>query len=77
MPAPNFYSYHEMKAKFDSKSTSCGGPEGHDIKKGDVIGYCRKGAAFVHCADCWAKWKAENAEADAAEAFQMRERNYY
>ena len=70
MSSPRFYDYREITAKFDSKSTSCGSAVGgHAIKKGDAIGYARKGSqSHVHCKDCWRSWVAENAEADYLES---------
>ena len=67
--APRFNEYSEIKAKFDSQSTDCGGEGGHAIAVGEVIGYCRRGQkAHTHCAGCWAAWANENAQADVYEA---------
>lgn len=72
MPAPRFDRYVEIKAKFNSMSTDCGmlnNGGGHEIKAGEIIGYARVGRnSHTHCAACWARWKAENEEADAIEA---------
>jgi hypothetical protein len=70
MAAPRFDDFREITAKFDSKSTDCGSATGgHEIKKGEIIGYCRKNRnSHTVCDTCWAKWCAENAEADAIEA---------
>ncbi len=59
-----FQNYREITAKFDSV-----GKCGHAIKKGDVIGYHRQHG--TQCPDCWQRWKAENAEADAIESGYM------
>ena len=65
-----FNSYRGISAKFDSIATC-----GHPVKAGDAIGFApsrRRGAkSETQCADCWAKWQAENAEADAIEAGYM------
>ena len=61
---PRFYDYREITAKFDSTGTC-----GHDIKQGQVIGYCRRNRkSYTQCAACWQKWVAENQEADAIES---------
>jgi hypothetical protein len=57
---PRFYDYREIGARFDST-----GACGHPVKKGDTVGYNRRGG--VQCTDCWRRWCAENAEADAFE----------
>ena len=56
-----FSNYREMTSRFASV-----GKCGHQIKQGDVIGYNRTHGA--QCADCWLRWKAENAAADFDEA---------
>jgi hypothetical protein len=55
-----FDNYRDITARFDSTG-NCG----HPIKKGDRIGYSKRHGC--KCADCWSKWSAENAEADAME----------
>jgi len=61
----NYYSnYRSITAKFNSR-----GKCGHDIRKGDTIGWNRKYGA--QCSGCWRKWQAENAEADLMESGQM------
>ncbi len=59
--ANRFDNYREIDAKFDST-----GKCGHPIKRGDRIGWNKIHGA--QCADCWAKWSAENREADMMEA---------
>jgi len=59
-----FDNYREITSKFAST-----GKCGHAIKPGDVIGWHRKRGA--QCPDCWAKWRAENAEAAAVESGYM------
>lgn len=62
-----FSDHREIDAKFDSIG-SCG----HEIRKGDRIGYARKGGkSHTSCAACWRKWAAENAECDAIESGYM------
>ena len=66
----NCYSnYIEINAKFDST-----GKCGHQIRKGDRIGYNRQYGA--QCADCWNRWASENAEADLYERQNSYE-SYY
>lgn len=55
-----FDNHREITAKFDST-----GACGHPIKKGDRIGWNRRQGA--HCSGCWARWVAENREAEAVE----------
>lgn len=55
-----FDNYRELNSRFDSIA-ECG----HQIKRGDRIGWHRKHGA--QCAACWAKWSAENAEASTYE----------
>ena len=62
--ADRFDNYREITAKFDST-----GKCGHEIKKGDRIGYNRNHGC--HCSSCWFKWSAENREADAIESGYM------
>ncbi len=57
-----FDDYGEIEARFDSLGTC-----GHEIKRGQRIGYARR-TRETQCPDCWAKWCAENAEADAIES---------
>ena len=59
---PRFTDYREIEARFDSMG-SCG----HAIKQGERIGYAPRHRQ-TQCAACWARWCAENAEADALEA---------
>jgi hypothetical protein len=58
--ANRFDNYREIYAKFDSM-----GACGHPIKKGDLIGYNKRHGC--QCKECWAKWSAENREADMLE----------
>lgn len=60
---PRFSDFGEMVARFDSKGCS----DTHDIKRGDVIGYSRRFRRAI-CAACWARWVAENREADLIES---------
>lgn len=61
-----FDDYREITARFSSIATGCG--KGlHRIEKGETIGYAGKRGGTI-CGDCWARWRAENAEADAIEA---------
>ena len=57
-----FDKYTEIAARFDSTG-SCG----HAIKRGDRIGW-NKRAHKTQCAACWARWCAENHEADIIES---------
>lgn len=70
MSTHRFNDYREFISKYES-TADCG----HAIKKGDVIGWSpRRGRwdkSKTQCADCWSRWKAENAEADAIEAGYM------
>ncbi|MCH8851588.1 MAG: hypothetical protein IID41_02935 [Planctomycetes bacterium] len=59
--ADRFDNYREIDARFASTG-SCG----HPIAKGDRIGWHRA-LKKTQCATCWARWVAENAEADAME----------
>lgn len=53
MKTPTFDRFSEITAKFDSVATSCG----HQIKKGDKIGYARtRSQSHTVCADCWWAW---------------------
>ena len=63
-----FDYYRGIEARFASTG-SCG----HPIAKGDRIGFNpsvrdEKGQKKTQCASCWAKWTAENEEADRLEA---------
>lgn len=58
--ADRFDNYRQITAKFDST-----GKCGHEIKKGEVIGYNRTHGCY--CSDCWGRWVAENREAEAME----------
>ena len=59
--ADRFDHYREIDARFASTG-SCG----HAIAKGDRIGW-HPALKKTQCADCWARWVAENAEADMLE----------
>ena len=60
-----FNDHREIAARFDSVG-SCG----HDIKKGDTIGYARRGRdVHTNCPACWSAWVAENQEADMYERY--------
>ena len=59
--ADRFDNYREIDARFASTGTC-----GHAIAKGDRIGWHPR-LKKTQCADCWARWVAENAEADALE----------
>lgn len=62
-----FSHFREIVARFDS--TGCVNGAGHKIKRGDVIGYARRGrAGMTCCAGCWRRWVAENQEAGMLEA---------
>ncbi len=67
MAATRYDKYHEIKARFNSIATSCGGDPGHLIEKGTTIGYAPR-TKETHCAACWARWRAENDAADFDEA---------
>ena len=63
-----FNDYQGITAKFSSTGTC-----GHPIATGDDIGWARGNRrrgrkSETQCADCWAKWVDENAEADRLEA---------
>jgi hypothetical protein len=60
--ADRFYNYREIDARFASTGTC-----GHAIAKGDRIGWHPK-LKKTQCSACWARWVAENAEADAIES---------
>lgn len=60
--ADRFPNYRQIQGRFASTG-SCR----HEISKGDVIGWHPK-LKKAQCAACWAKWVAENQEADAIEA---------
>jgi len=59
--AARFNEYRAIDARFDSQGTC-----GHAIRKGERIGYAPR-TRVTQCADCWSRWVAENAEADAIE----------
>ncbi|UCC32309.1 MAG: hypothetical protein JSU86_08505 [Phycisphaerales bacterium] len=63
--ADRFDNYREIEARFDSTGTC-----GHEISKGDVIGWHPK-LRKTQCTTCWGKWVAENQEADAIESGYM------
>ena len=56
-----FNDFRELVSKFNSV-----GKCGHEIKKGDTIGWYKHGGTY--CNQCWEKWKAEvrSEEFDAA-----------
>jgi hypothetical protein len=56
-----FDNYRTIEARFDSLG-SCG----HQIRRGDQIGYNPRNKR-TQCPACWARWTAENREADALE----------
>lgn len=58
----NFDFYREISARFNSTATC-----GHEVKKGEIIGYNPRNKK-TQCSNCWARWVAENREADAIEA---------
>lgn len=60
--ADRFDNYREVWARFPSI-----GKCGHQIKKGDKIGWNKRHG--VYCSACWAQWKAENDAADHDERF--------
>lgn len=60
-----FDNFREIRAKFSSEGTC-----GHQIKKGEIIGFNPR-TKSTSCPDCWARWVAENREADAIEAGYM------
>jgi|GEM_PF-2302449 len=64
MSTLRFNDHRELTAKFHSIGTC-----GHEIMKGQRIGYAtsRSGRKSVICPACWAKWCAENVEADRLE----------
>jgi len=58
-----FDAFRPIVAKFQSMA-SCG----HIISPGQRIGYSRlAGRTETSCAQCWATWEVENAEAQAYE----------
>jgi hypothetical protein len=57
-----FDNYREIEARYTAVG-SCG----HDIRKGDRIGWNPR-AHRTQCVACWARWVTENAEAAAIEA---------
>ena len=59
--ADRFANYSEIEARFASTGTC-----GHEIAKGDRIGWHPR-LKKTQCADCWARWVHENAEADLME----------
>jgi len=59
--ADRFYNYREIEARFAASGTC-----GHDIAKGDRIGWHPK-LKKTQCASCWSRWCAENVEADMLE----------
>lgn len=60
-----FNQYRSIRAKFASKATC-----GHAVAKGDVIGWSPR-SGETSCKDCWQRWQAENAEAEALESGYM------
>ncbi len=59
--ADRFDNYRDLSARFASTGTC-----GHAIAKGDAIGW-HPDLKKTQCADCWRRWCAENAEAEAME----------
>ncbi len=59
--ADRFDNYREIDARFASTGTC-----GHAIRKGDRIGW-QPAIKKTQCTACWARWVAENAEADMLE----------
>lgn len=58
--ANRFDNYRQITARRDSA-----GACGHPIHAGDTIGWHRNHGA--KCATCWARWAAENEEAELVE----------
>jgi hypothetical protein len=58
-----FNNYRTIVARFDSIGFC-----GHQIKKGDSVGYNGK-LKRVRCEACFTKWKHENKEAASYETF--------
>jgi hypothetical protein len=58
--ANRFDNYRAIQARFDST-----GQCGHPIKKGETIGWHKLHGA--QCSTCWARWSAENREAEIYE----------
>ena len=66
MITARFNEFRPLTARFASRGTC-----GHDIARGDPIGYApryRYRKAQTCCTDCWQAWSAENAEAEILEA---------
>jgi hypothetical protein len=63
--ADRFANYREIRARHAST-----GACGHAIHKGELIGWNPR-VSKAQCAACWARWAAENAEADAIERGYM------
>ena len=61
-PGDRYDNYAEISARFASTGTC-----GHEIKKGDRIGWYPS-LKKTQCAACWTAWVAENYEADRYEA---------
>lgn len=62
MSTRNFRHYRDLVARFDSTGTC-----GHQIKKGDAIGYSKLGRwdmGQTQCAGCWEAWKRSVAADD-------------
>ncbi len=59
--ADRFSNYREITAR-RADTGACG----HAIKPDDVIGW-HSARKIARCAECWRKWAAENADADAYE----------
>lgn len=60
-----FSNYRELIAK---RAGEACGERRHEVLPGDVIGW-HAGLRKACCAECWARWCAENAEADRAESY--------
>ena len=58
MSKARYDDHVEISARFDSTGTC-----GHQIKKGDRIGWARQ-FRETRCAVCWESWAGENQAAD-------------
>jgi hypothetical protein len=66
-----FSHFRQIVARFDS--TGCVNGAEHKIKRGDVIGYARRGrAGMACCTGCWQRWATDNREAEGLEAGAAR-----
>lgn len=64
MTRPRFQDYREVVADENWAHPATCRP-GHAIQVGDRIGIAR--GLHIQCADCWHRWKVENAEAALSE----------